>query len=113
MMGPVREYTRRYIDEGRWRHLIWFVLVSYGIGFSQWSLSPANAHLWFPGIRISDGQYFAILFGLAFAWICVIGFGLKKCGWPGLLMLAGAKWGLSPFYLIGSIYWACLHGECL
>jgi hypothetical protein len=113
-MGQVNEYVRSYIDEGRLRNLIWFSLASYGIAFVEWSLSPGIAHLWLPPLRISDGLYFYILFGLSFAWMCVVGVGIKKCGWPGLLMLTSAQYGLVPFYLIAFIYWACMfQGDCL
>ena len=113
MRRPV-EYIRSYDDEGRLRNLKWFVLASYGIAFAEWSLSPEIAHLWLPGFRIPDGLYFRILLALGFAWICVVGIGFKKCAWPALLLLGGAKWGLLPFYLIGFIYWACaFQGECI
>src|SRR5882724_8499708 len=106
MRRPI-EYIRSYIDEGRLRNLIWFVLASYGIAFVEWSLSPEIAPLWSPGFRISDSLYFTILLALGFAWICVVGIGFIKCARPALLLLVGAKWGLFPFYWIGLFYWAC------
>jgi hypothetical protein len=112
-MRRVGEYIRAYIDEDRLQWLIWFALISSGIAFIEWSISPAIAPLWLPSIRISDGAYFNILFGLAAAWICVVGAGIKKCGWPALSLLASAKWGLFPFYLIGVMSWACsVRGAC-
>ena len=94
MMEPARYFIRTYVDEGRLQTLI--------------------GRLWLPPVRIADDVIFIILFTLAFAWICVVGVGIKKCGWPGLLMLATVKWGLFPFFMIGFLYWACMfRGQCL
>ena len=113
-MGQASEYIRSYIDDGRLQHLIWFAVASFGIAFVEWSLSPVNVHLWLPPVAISDGVYFNMLFVLAFAWIGVVGVGIIKCGWPGLVLLVSAKWGLFPFYLIGALEWACrFRGQCL
>jgi hypothetical protein len=114
MMEQARYFIRTYIDEGRLQNLIWFILAAYGIAFLEWSLSPEIGPLWLPPVRIADDVIFIILFALAFAWICVVGVGIRKCGWPGLLMLASVKWGLFPFFMIGFLYWACMfRGDCL
>jgi len=96
--------------------LAWFLLVSAGIAFCEWSLSPQIVPLWAPhelGFDISFGVYFSILSGLAAAWAIVVGIGFFKCGWPAFLMLIFAKWGLFPLYFWIAVLWACAHGNCI
>src|SRR5262245_3831321 len=112
-MGPVRQYFRWYVDDGRLHKLSWFLLATGGIAFLQWSLSPQTVHLWMPrdlGSLISERTYFNILFVLTAAWAVTGCVGFFKCGWPALLMLTYAKWGLFSVYLWISVYWACLNG---
>ena len=115
-MWQVRQYFRWYVDDGRPHKLIWFVLVSGGIAFLQWSLSPQTAHLWMPrdlGSLISGRTYFNILFVLTAVWAVTVCIGFFKCGWPALLLLTYAKWGLFAAYFWVSVYWACLRGDCI
>jgi len=114
MASYARAAIRRFIERRLLRPLVFFLLASFGIAFVQWSLSPEIAPHWLRPLRISDSAAFTILFALSFLWLGVVTAGLIKCGWPGLLMLIPAKYGLLPFYLIGSIYWACaVRGGCL
>lgn len=105
-------WLRRYADEGHLRTLVWYLAISAAIALIEWSLSPAVGHLWLSNFHISDRAYFSLMFSLASVWTLVVVFGLFTCGWPALVMLAWAKWGLFPLYLVGVIYWACAHGSC-
>jgi hypothetical protein len=108
-----RDYFRRYVEEGRIKTLIWFLLASFAIAGIQWALSPPIASSWFP-VHLTDKGYFILLFAFAFLWLAVITAGLIKCGWVGLLMLIPIKWGLFPVYLIVMFYWSCAAGHgCL
>lgn len=116
IVSPAREYIRHYVDDGRLHQLLWFLVISGGIAFLQWSLSPQIAYLWVPhdfGSLISDRAYFIVLFALSSIWAVVVGIGFLKCGWPALLMLVYAKWGLFSFYFWGLVFWACSHGDCI
>lgn len=110
----VRNYLRRFVDEGRVTTLIWFLLASYAIAGIEWTLSPANAHFfWLPN-SLSFSAYLIVLSVFASAWLAVVIGGFIKCGWAGLLMLIPIKWGLFPVYLIFMIYWSCVvHGACI
>jgi hypothetical protein len=89
-MWRVKDYVRRFVEEGRVRELIWFLLASFGIASVQWSLTPQTVPLLF-SFRISDGMYFAVSFALALLWLGVVIAGFIKCGWAGLLMLIPVK----------------------
>jgi hypothetical protein len=109
----VRDYLRRFLDEGRLTTLIWFLLASFAIAGIEWALSPQIARLWFPPISFSDRAYFTVLSVFAFLWLAVAIAGLVKCGWAGLLILIPIKWGLLPVYMIVMLVWSCTHGNCI
>ena len=116
MLVNAKVYFRQYGDEGRLQQLLWFVIFSSGIAFLQWSLSPQVVHFWMPhelGSFISMQTYFNILFALTAAWAVTVCIGFFKCHWPALLMLTYSKWGVFAFYFWGSVYWACIHGDCI
>lgn len=102
-----RDYLRRFVDEGRVATLIWFLLSSFAVAGIEWALSPPIYGLWLD-VRLPDSSYFVLLFVLAAIWSVVVIAGLIRCGWPGLLMLIGIKWGLYPIYLIAALFWSCL-----
>jgi len=110
-MRRTRDYVRRFIEEGRVRILVWFLIASFVVAGIEWALSPPIYRLWL-GVNLPDREYFLVLIMLAATWSAVVIAGLTKCGWAGLLMLIPMKWGLLPVYMFFAIYWSCLHGNC-
>jgi hypothetical protein len=109
----IKGYVRRYIEGGRVKTLVWFVIGSFAIAAIEWALAPGPSSFW-PTTSPSLETYLFVLSIFALAWTAVVIAGLIKCGWPGLLMLIAIKWGLFPLYLIVMIYWSCLAlHECL
>jgi hypothetical protein len=81
-----------------------------------WNCISAMEYLWMPrdlGSLISGRTYFNILFVLTAVWAVTVCIGFFKCGWPALLLLTYAKWGLFAAYFWVSVYWACLRGDCI
>jgi|tagenome__1003787_1003787.scaffolds.fasta_scaffold20970554_4 hypothetical protein len=108
----VRDYARRYVDEGRIKTLVWFLIASFAIAGIEWALSPFVIRSWLD-VSLSDRTYFVVLFIFASFWSAVVIAGFLKCGWAGLLMLIPIKWGLFPVYMIVILSLACASGDCL
>jgi hypothetical protein len=69
-----------------------------------------------PGARPGI-MYFSFIFGLSICWISVVVRGLRRCGWPAILMLPGAPLGLLPFWyyapIIMLVIGCAITGRCL
>lgn len=99
----------------RLRTLAPFLVTSYALAIAQWALSPKHIWYWWPSeFGRPDNLDFPLTFFLAIAWIVVVVRGFKKCGWPGLIMLPSAIYGLFPFGLYIALITVCaMGGDCL
>src|ERR1700753_1675952 len=109
-------YLGDYWD-GRGAHLLKYGALSYGIAAFEWLLNPQNGLRVFPALKGNsavDIPWGVLLWILPMAWLAVVSIGIKKAGWPGIILLLPIWWGLWWFNMMGMIFWYCATGrDCL
>jgi hypothetical protein len=101
------------------RVLLRYGLLSYGIAAIEWLLDPKHLIAIFPSLRsihpsLSDSVILIALSILPLVWLTVVVAGIRKTGWPGIILLLPIWWGLWWWNIWAMVFLSCISGrDCL
>ena len=105
---------RSYWNDGRGPILLRYAVLSYGIAASQrllWNLGRI-----FPWLgelrpaRVFEGALSLVANVLPLVWLVIVIKGIKNSGWPGVILLLPAKWGMALYFMWVMVYYYCTSG---
>jgi hypothetical protein len=110
---------RSYWNDGRGPILLRYAVLSYGIAAIEWLLNPANLLWVFPSLKRNAPSAFESLWLWALSllplvWLVIVIKGIKKSGWPGIVLVLPVRWGMFWYIMWAMVIFSCLSGHgCL
>ena len=96
-MNRITLAVRNYWNDGRGLILLRYAILSYSIAAVEWILAtPENVFQFFPTLphRDLDQVYLLDIFVFPAVWLGFVIKGIRKSGWPGIILLLPIKWGM-------------------
>lgn len=111
---------RSYWNDGRGPILLRYAVLSYGFAAIEWLLDPVNLLWIFPSLKavrpapVFEGALLLALNVLPLLWLVIVIKGIKKSGWPGVILLLPVRWGMFWYFEWAMVFYSCLSGHgCL
>jgi hypothetical protein len=104
-------------DDGRAATLFRYFVASYSLAGLGW-LSNPNNFLWlFPSMKNNEtyeSLFLLVIFTLPLVWLLVVISGIKKTGWPGIVLVLPFWWGMYWWNVWVLLMFSCFTGrDCL
>jgi hypothetical protein len=111
--------ARNYWDNGRGLILFRYFVLSYSLAGLGWLSNPENFLWLFPSLKLKhatafDGLIIGAIYILPLVWLLVVISGIKKTGWPGIVLVFPFWWGMWWWNMTALLMFVCLTGrDCL